>query len=134
MDLTSFNEGEFFDVNLVPYGCEENPAEDLQYVAILFVEFELGERMFMEFVDRTNIVLASELNVFANTIENLHDQILQELSKKNLVISRPDDANERQMKVPDRRIGNTSPDDLRDRLSAICWSPGESRLASSQIC
>lgn len=80
--LTSFNEGEFFDVNLVPYGCEERPPEDLQYVANLFVEFELGERMFIEFVDRTNIVLPSELNVFANKIENLHDQILQELSKK----------------------------------------------------
>lgn len=80
--LTSFNDGEFFDVNLVPYGCEESPLDDLQYVASLFVEFELGERMFIEFVDRTNIVLPSELSVFANKIENLHDQVLHELSKR----------------------------------------------------
>ncbi len=79
--LTSFNEGEFFDVNLVPYGCEDKPLDDLKYAASLFVEFELGERMFIEFIDQTNIVLPSELNVCANKIENLHDQILQELSK-----------------------------------------------------
>jgi hypothetical protein len=46
------------------------------------VEFELGERLFIEFIDRTNIVLPSELNVFANRIEHLHDQILQELAKQ----------------------------------------------------
>lgn len=80
--LTRFNDGEFFDVNLVPYGCEGRPLDDLQYVASLFVEFELGERMFIEFIDRTNIVLPSELKVFANKIEHLHGQVLQELSDK----------------------------------------------------
>jgi hypothetical protein len=80
--LTSFKDGEFFDVNLVPCGYEDKPLDDLQYAGSLFVEFELGERMFMEFVDRINIVPPSELAEFGNKIEHLHDQIMQQLEKK----------------------------------------------------
>jgi hypothetical protein len=79
--LTSFNDGEFFDVNLVPYGYEDRPLDELKYVASLLVEFELGERMFIEFVDRINIVLPSELQEFGNKIENFHDQLVQELAR-----------------------------------------------------
>ena len=80
--LTSFNGGEFFDVNLIPYGCEGMPLDDLRHVASLFVEFELEERMFVEFIDRTNIILPSELKEFADKAENLHDQIQQQLAKR----------------------------------------------------
>ena len=79
--LTSFNDGEFFDVNLVPCGYENLPRDELQYAGSLFVEFELGERIFMEFIDRVNIVLPSELDEFGNKIEHLHDQIMQQLEK-----------------------------------------------------
>lgn len=80
--LTSFKDGEFFDANLVPCGYEDKPLDDLKYAASLFVEFELGERMFMEFVDRTNIVLPADLKEFGNKIEHLHGQLLQEIAKK----------------------------------------------------
>jgi hypothetical protein len=80
--LSSFSDGEFFDVNLVPCDYEDKPLDDLKHAASLFVEFELGERMFMEFVDRTNIVLPADLKEFGNKIEHLHDQLLEEVAKK----------------------------------------------------
>lgn len=55
--------------------------DELEYARSLFVEFELGERMFIEFVDRINMVLPSQLTAFGNRIEHLHDQIVQELDK-----------------------------------------------------
>lgn len=68
-------------MNLVPYGHEDRPVDERKYVASLLVEFELGERMFMEFVDRINIVPPAELQAFGNKIENLHDQLVQEIAR-----------------------------------------------------
>lgn len=78
--LTSFKDGEFFDVNLVP---RDTPAtsDELQQVAHMLVEFELGERLFLEFVDRVNIIPQSALEHSGNRISQLHDHLLQELAK-----------------------------------------------------
>nr|WP_324259249.1 hypothetical protein [Cellvibrio fontiphilus] len=76
--LTSFNDGEFFDVNLIPYGHEDIPIDDLEYIGSMFVEFELGEEIYMELIDQINIVLPSNLEVSVNKPEFLYPQILEE--------------------------------------------------------
>jgi len=59
---------------------QERPSKP--YTASLFVEFELGERIFVEFVDRTNIVMPADLDAFGNKVENLYDQLMEEIAKK----------------------------------------------------
>jgi hypothetical protein len=76
--LTSFNDGDFFDINLVPCGYENKPIDELEYVGSLFCEFELGEKLFIELVDRVNIILPSQLEFFGNKVENLYEQLLSE--------------------------------------------------------
>lgn len=76
--LTSFNDGEFFDVNLIPHGDESVSIDDLEYIGSLFVEFELGEEVYMELIDRVNIVLPPYLSVPTNKLENLYPQIMDE--------------------------------------------------------
>ena len=78
--LTSFNDGEFFDVNLVPLGTTAN-GDELERAAHMLVEFELGERLFLEFVDRVNIITRGELTHAGDQISNLHDHLLQLLAK-----------------------------------------------------
>jgi hypothetical protein len=78
--LTSFKGGEFFDVNLVPLGTVASP-DELEQVAHMLVEFELGERLFLEFVDRVNIISQTDLEHSGNRIAQLHDHLLQELGK-----------------------------------------------------
>jgi len=76
--LTKFNDGEFFDVNLIPYGYEQHPLDDLEYVGSLLVEFELGEELFMNLVDQINIVLPSSVTHTTNELACLFDQIRHE--------------------------------------------------------
>jgi hypothetical protein len=78
--LTSFKNGEFFDVNLVPFGTEASKPE-LQRLGELLVQSELGERIFIEFVDRVNIVSPEKLKHYGNKIDHLHDQLVQQLSE-----------------------------------------------------
>ena len=74
--LTQFNNGEFFDVNIIPYGHENKDQSDLLYFSSLIVEFELGEELFIQAVDRVNIVLPNELNCETDSIASLNDHIL----------------------------------------------------------
>ena len=78
--LTSFKGGEFFDVNLVPQGATAT-GDELEQVAHMLVEFELGERIFLEFVDRVNIIPRSALEHAGNRIAQLHDHLLSEIAK-----------------------------------------------------
>lgn len=78
--LTKFNDGEFFDVNLIPYGHEQQAVDDLEYIGSLLVESELGEELFMDLVDRVNIVLPSSLKhaTATNELTSMFDQIQHE--------------------------------------------------------
>ena len=61
--LISFNDGEFFDVNLIPGGRNYDDSEALKYAADLFVEFELGELTYMELIDKVNIIEPKRIGV-----------------------------------------------------------------------
>lgn len=74
--LTSFNNREFFDVNIIPVGYEEEPTGDLQYAASLIVESELGEELFIDAIDQVNLVRASELKTDTDSIRDLYDHIM----------------------------------------------------------
>lgn len=74
--LTSFNDGEFFDVNIVPIGYEKEERSDLEYAASLIVESELGEELFIDAVDRVNIVLAHERKQPTDSISDLYAHIM----------------------------------------------------------
>src|SRR5688572_23308699 len=53
--LTSLNDGEFLDVNLVP-GDERLPEVELSWLGEMLVASELGEAIFLNYVGRVNIV------------------------------------------------------------------------------
>lgn len=74
--LTSFNDGEFFDVNVVPVGYEQEAKSDLEYAASLIVESKLGEELFIDAVDRVNIVLPKELKQPTDSISDLYKHIM----------------------------------------------------------
>jgi hypothetical protein len=76
--LTSFNNGEFFDVNLIPDDKEYTDKESLEYAADLFVEFELGELMYMELIDRVNIIDPEKDNNETTEVKYLYDQLLEQ--------------------------------------------------------
>lgn len=76
--LTSFNDGEFFDVNLVPNFDQKINLSDVGYVGGLFVEFELGEELYLNLVDRVNIIQESELNAETNPVVDLYEHIMSE--------------------------------------------------------
>jgi hypothetical protein len=74
--LTSFNDDEFFDVHVVPIGYEEEEKSQLQYVADLIVEFELGEELFMDKIDKVHVAYSRNLERETDTIGDLYDHIL----------------------------------------------------------
>lgn len=76
--LTSFNDGEFFDVNLVPVGYDEFEEKDLRYAGDLFVEFELGEELYIEIIDRVNIVRPAEVDCDTDEAQYLYDHLVSE--------------------------------------------------------
>ena len=76
--LTKFNDGEFFDVNLIPYGYDNIDRSDLEYAGSLLVEFELGELIYLELIDRVNIVMPSDLAQETNEIRYLYEQLMEE--------------------------------------------------------
>lgn len=78
--LTSFQDGAFFDVNLVPIGTDASDAK-LQMLGEMLVQSELGERLFLEFIDRVNIVDSGSLAHSGDSIVHLHDHITEELKK-----------------------------------------------------
>ncbi|MCW8879395.1 MAG: hypothetical protein OQJ89_01545 [Kangiellaceae bacterium] len=73
--LLSFNDGEFFDVNLIPPKDCNKPVELLEHFGDLFVQFELGEKMFMDLIDRVNIIDPSECEEETYNVEDLFDHI-----------------------------------------------------------
>jgi hypothetical protein len=78
--LTSFKDGEFFDVNLVAVGTTAT-GDELERAAHMLVEFELGERLFLEFIDRVNIIARHALPHSGDQISRLHDHVLLLLAK-----------------------------------------------------
>jgi len=79
--ITSFNDGEFFDVNLIPDSECSLGSEDLSYAADLFVEFELGEELYIEAIDRVNLISPSELKSETDDVEHLNEHVLSEWKK-----------------------------------------------------
>ncbi len=73
--LTSFND-EFFDVNIVPDKNLDLTAEELEYVADLFVEFELGEELYIEAIDRVNIIEVVPNPDVTNGVDVLFEHVL----------------------------------------------------------
>lgn len=51
--LTMFNDGKFFDIDF--FGCEEGLSEDVRdWLSVFIASSELGERLFMEAIDRVS--------------------------------------------------------------------------------
>ena len=76
--LTSFNDGEFFDVNLVAGEKSYDNKETLEYAADLFVEFELGELMYIELIDKVNVITPDKDDNDLTEIKYLYEQLLEE--------------------------------------------------------
>lgn len=79
--LTSFNDGEFFDVNFVPVGSELKSNFEIEFGGQFLAQSELGERLYMDVIDRVNIVDPKDLTVETNPIGDLYEQILYERKK-----------------------------------------------------
>ncbi|MCM8528163.1 MAG: hypothetical protein NE327_16695, partial [Lentisphaeraceae bacterium] len=72
--LTSFNKGEFYDVNLTPDVLPELITnEEIERAGYFLVQSEIGQLMFLEFVDRVNIVFEPKTNLIE--IDHLYDQL-----------------------------------------------------------
>jgi hypothetical protein len=78
--LVAFKGGEFFDVNLIPSATDASELE-LQRLGDFLVQSELGEKIFLEFVDRVNILRVGETEHPGNNIEYLYDQLLEQITK-----------------------------------------------------
>lgn len=76
--LTSFNDDEFFDVNIVPDKKLELTNKELDYVADLFVEFELGEELYIQAIDRVNVLEVGSNKEDTNSVDVLHEHILSQ--------------------------------------------------------
>jgi hypothetical protein len=79
--LTKFNNGEFFDVNLVPGGTALS-ARDLHRLGEVLAASELGEAVFLSHVGRVNIVPRKDVVVGVSPIEYLHDQFMDQLNAR----------------------------------------------------
>lgn len=75
--LTSFQDGEFFDVNLYTPRDHDLEPEALRGFGDMFVESQLGEQLYMELIDRVTVQCSSDKKI---SIEHLRDQ-LQELRR-----------------------------------------------------
>jgi hypothetical protein len=80
--LTSFNDGEFFDVNLVP-GRAEIPDSELQRLGELLAASELGEGVFLSQVGRVNILSRDDRSTETTSIEHLHAQFMEQLEGRS---------------------------------------------------
>lgn len=76
--LTSFNDDEFFDVNIVPNTQLDLTQKELNYVAGLFVEFELGEELYIQAVDSVNVLEIGSNLGDTNNVDVLHEHILEQ--------------------------------------------------------
>lgn len=76
--LTSFNDDEFFDVNIVPDKKLELTKNELNYIADLFVEFELGEELYIQAIDQVNVLEVGSNPEDTNSVEVLYEHILDQ--------------------------------------------------------
>lgn len=74
--LTSFNNGEFFDVNLIPDFEQEISISDIEFASELFVEFELGEELYLKLIDKVNILSDKQNGSTGNDVEDLYDHLM----------------------------------------------------------
>jgi hypothetical protein len=79
--LTSFNDAEFLDVNLVP--SDETYSEvELSWLGEMLVASELGEAIFLSYVGKVNVVQRANLTNAVDPIEHLHDHLMQQVAAR----------------------------------------------------
>ncbi len=81
--LTSFNQGEFYDVNIIPIGYESECGSDLEHAASLIIESELGEELFITAIDRVIIDASTANPDKSDVVRDLHAHLSAEIRSKS---------------------------------------------------
>jgi hypothetical protein len=80
--LTSFNDGEFFDINFLP-GKAHMSEMELSKLGELLAASELGEEIFLSYVGRINVVPVETPTTGANPIDYLYPQFMEQLKENS---------------------------------------------------